>query len=288
MQVQELGHGVIAFVRPQEGANAGLIRTAEGVIVVDTTSSARDMQVLLDAVGVSSAEVCLVINTHLHGDHTWGNQLFDCPILAHRLCREGMAANLEGPWKMENILASIAERERAEPQWAAAEMRQTVQGLRIVLPGETFEQRRDLSIGGVPLQVIHMGGHTRGSSVVWLPEAGVLMSGDLLFVGRYPFLGDADIPALITALGRLLEFEAQAIVPGHGPLCDGAAVEAMRSYLQETWSRTVDHLAAGHTADEAAADAGYPRYAEEGAGRYHTTNIRLMYAQLAGGESCPL
>ena len=124
--------------------------------------------------------------------------------------------------------------------------------------------------------------------MVWLPESGVLFSGDLLFVGRYPFIGDADIPALIGALKRLPAFDAETIVPGHGPLCGETEIEGMLDYLQETWARTVDHLAQGHSADEAAADSNYPRYAEGAAERYHEANIRVMFAQLAGGEACPL
>jgi hypothetical protein len=58
--------------------------------------------------------------------------------------------------------------------------------------------------------------------------------------------------------------------------------------LQETWSRTVDHLAQGHTVDEAALDPGYPRYAEGAAERYHETNIRVIYTQLVGGTACRL
>ena len=116
MQLVEPSPGVVAFLRPQEGANAGLIHTADGVVVVDTTSCPSDMQELLDAAGVAAADVCLVINTHLHSDHTWGNQLFNCSILAHRLCREAMEANLDGAWDLENVQASITERGRTEPE----------------------------------------------------------------------------------------------------------------------------------------------------------------------------
>ena len=111
MEIVEKSPGVIAFLRPDEGANASLIRTADGVIVVDTTSCASDMQGLLDAIEVSPSEACLVINTHSHSDHTWGNQLFGCPILAHRLCRETMAANISEAWNVEAIRAAIARSE---------------------------------------------------------------------------------------------------------------------------------------------------------------------------------
>jgi cyclase len=287
MQVVRISERVTAFVRPDEGANVGLVRTPQGVVVVDTTSCAADMQALLGAAQVAAGDACMVINTHSHSDHTWGNQLFNCPILAHRSCAETMAANLESAWKLENVESAIAERGMTDPEWAR-EMRVKLAGLRITSPTETFEGRRDTEIGGVQLQVIHVDAHSPGSSMVWLPEEEVLFAGDLIFEGRYPFIGDADIPELIVALKRLPAFGARAIVPGHGLLCGEAEIAALVDYLHGTWSRTIDHLAQGHSADEAAADPGYPRYAEGAAERYHEPNIRLVYAQLAGDGACPL
>jgi cyclase len=284
LDVVEPAPWVRACVRPDEGANATILATAEGAVVVDTTSSAADMRGLLDAVGVPIRDVRLVVNTHHHSDHTWGNQLFDCPILAHRLCREAMVACLDGAWRLDRIRASIAERGTSDPQWAE-EMRSKIEGLQITLPSETFERRRDMLLGDRRIELEHVGGHTPGSSVVWLPQSGILLSGDLLFVGRYPFIGDADIPALISALRHVLAFEAEAIVPGHGPVCGNAAVHDMLSYLQVTWQCTADHIAQGHSADEAAADPRFPRYAEGAAERYHETNIRAIYAQLVGASA---
>jgi len=287
VEIAELGSGAVAFLRPDVGANVGLIWTAAGAVVVDTTSCPADMRDLLDTVGLTPADVALVINTHQHSDHTWGNQLFDCPIMAHERCRAAMEANLEGAWKLETIRAAIAERGEREPQWAA-EMRHKTEGLEITLPTETLSERREVEIGGVRLDVIHLDAHSPGLCVVWLPDASVLYASDLIFEGRYPFIGDADLPELISVLGRLPEYGAQTIVPGHGLLCGEAEIEALRSYYHGTWARTIDHLAQGHSADEAAADPGYPRYAEGAAERYHETNIRLVYKSLVGGDACPL
>jgi cyclase len=104
MQLLEIGPGILAGIRPDEGANVGLIRTVEGAVVVDTTSTPAEMQGILDAAGVAAADVRLVINTHFHSDHVWGNQLFGCPILAHRLCREKMLAALADYWRPAAIV----------------------------------------------------------------------------------------------------------------------------------------------------------------------------------------
>ena len=106
----------------------------------------------------------------------------------------------------------------------------------------------------------------------------MLFTGDLIFTTRYPFLLDADVPAWILVLRRLPEFAARAYVPGHGGICGRAEIDLLRDYLEATWARTADHLARGHSADEAAADPGYPRYCE-GLQAQHEGAIRIMHAK---------
>jgi len=90
MAIKEVKPGVIAVDRPGYPSNVGMVRTTEGVVVIDTTSKPTDMQEALDTTGIMTPDVCLVIITHADSDHTGGNKLFDCPILAHRLCRQRM------------------------------------------------------------------------------------------------------------------------------------------------------------------------------------------------------
>jgi cyclase len=168
-----------------------------------------------------------------------------------------MAADLSELWGLEAIEEFIAEREKTEPDWAR-DAREKLADLRITLPTEVFHDRRDLEIGGVRLEVIHFGAHTPDSAVVWLPEAKVLFAGDLIFEGRYPYLEDADVPALIAALKRLPEFGAQTIVPGHGVLCGEAEIAALLDYLETTWALSADHLAQGRSVDTAVTDPRYP------------------------------
>ena len=284
MQAIEMAPGIIAFLDVGGGPNSGLVQTPDGSgIVIDTSISPMDMQARLDATGAKASDVKLVINTHFHTDHTWGNQLFACPILSHRACRDRMMANLADEWSPEELNAWIKERAKSDPEWAE-EMQKKWADLAIILPTETFEDRYETTIGGVELNVIHFGGHTPGSSVVWFPETRALFAGDLIFEGRYPFIFHADIPVLIKNLKRLPEFGAQTIVPGHGAPCGTAEIDALTGYLEESWVRTAGHLAQGHSEDETAADPAYPKYTDLGYERYHEANIRLMYAKLQNTE----
>ncbi|HEX9090391.1 MAG TPA: MBL fold metallo-hydrolase, partial [Anaerolineales bacterium] len=251
----------------------------KGKILIDTTSSPAEARSLIEAVDAKSDEVRLVINTHFHNDHTWGNQVFTCPILAHRLCLERMQACLQEEWSPDALRAYLSELEKTNPMKAEG-FRQVLINLRITLPTQVFDQRFDGELGGVKYQVIHRGGHTPDLAVVWLPENRVLFASDLIFQGRYPYIFDADIPAWIRQLDRLLEFEAEVIIPGHGERCGEAEIKALRQYLQDTWDLTAEHIRLGHSPEETAVDPAFPRYPGEKYERLHQANIHYMYKEI--------
>ena len=107
--------------------------------------------------------------------------------------------------------------------------------------------------------------------------------GVIVFVhpeGRYPFLATADVPKLIEALRWLASFNAQVMVPGHGLLCGNEQVISQLTYIEDTWTRTAEHIARGHSVEEAVKDPDYPRCAELGFERLHPWNIEAIYRQL--------
>jgi cyclase len=249
MEIIEISPGVIAFIRPEGGASVGLIQTTDGSVVIDTTSRESDIRGFLSAVGVSPSDVCLVCITHSHNDHTKGIPVFDCPILAHKLTYQ-----------------RIAKRKSSKSQR--------------LLPTKVFEDRRNIEIGDLRLEFIHTGGHTPGSSVVWLPEIKVLFAGDLIFEGRYPFLATANVPDLMKALKWLLTLGAQVIVPGHGLVCGEDAVTSQLDYIETSWALTADHITQGHGIEEIVKEPEYPIYSDVGVERLHKWNIEVIYRQL--------
>jgi cyclase len=281
MEIIKIDPLVTAFIRPEEGANVGLIHTSKGMLLIDTTSSPTEIQALLEAVDVGVKQVGMVVNTHSHSDHTWGNQLFTCPILAHRLCQERMQSSLKSEWSPEVFQSYISDLEKTDPK-KAEDLCRTVKGLQIKLPDRVFEDRYEGELDGLRYEIIHMGGHTPDSSIVWLPEKRVLFASDLIFQGRYPYIFDADIPAWIAALSRLLEFEAEVIIPGHGVRCGEAEIIALSDYLKRTWELTDEHIQSGHSEEETSVDPAYPFFAAEKYERLHRPNIRYMYEKLTG------
>lgn len=253
MEILKLSQNITAFISPRGGPSTGLIRTVDGYVVVDTASQPEHIQARLDAVNVSPSDVCRVFITHSHTDHTGGISLFDCPVLAHRLTYQ-----------------RVIQREKSKdvPN----------------VPTDFFDDNLHLDIGGVLFEFIHTGGHTPGSSVVWLPEDKVLFAADLIYGGRYPILAPADIPILVEALRWLPTLGAKVIVPGHGHLCGNDELVRQLEYIETTWERTVDHIAQGDSIEETLTDADYPRYSDIGA-NLHAGNIKAMYKQIEKGLS---
>jgi len=250
MEKHEISSGVTAFVHPEGRSNCGLIHTTEGVVLVDTTARPKDIQAYLELVNITPDDVCQILLTHSHSDHTSGIPLFDCPVLAHQLTRQ-------------RIINRGTERAKTQ------------------IPTQVFEDRIDLEIDRVELEMIHVGGHTPGSSVVWLPDVGVLFAGDLIFEGRYPFLATARVPELMDALRGLLGLEARVIVPGHGRLCNNDEIFRQIEYLDTTWKLTAEHIQQGHSLQQAVSDPKYPIYFERGYEKLHPWNIKVIFQQVS-------
>jgi cyclase len=226
-----------------------MLHTSNGVVLIDTTARPIDIQTCLMLEKVSPDDICLILLTHSHSDHTSGVPLFKCPILAHKL-----------------TLQRISKRgtERAKAQ----------------MPTGSFEKRRSLEIGGVKIEMIHLGGHTPDSTVMWLPDNQILFAGDLIFQGRYPFLATADVEKLMKVLQWIPSLSARIIVPGHGVLCDNEEVLKQLNYLEATWERTEMHMMQGHTLEEMLIDSNYPCYSSLGYEKLHPWNIKVTYQQL--------
>jgi glyoxylase-like metal-dependent hydrolase (beta-lactamase superfamily II) len=92
---------------------------------------------------------------------------------------------------------------------------ETVPGL--TFPNLVFKDRMTLWLGKREIQISYLGnGHTRGDTVVWLPQERVLFSGDLVETGATPYTGDAYLGDWVQTLDRLRELKPEKLVPGRG------------------------------------------------------------------------
>jgi glyoxylase-like metal-dependent hydrolase (beta-lactamase superfamily II) len=123
-------------------------------------------------------------------------------------------------------------------------------------PSVVFEDALTLYLGSLEVQILHLGhGHTKGDTVVWLPQEKVLFSGDLVEFGATPYTGDAyhkDWPA---TLDRVLALQPEKLVPGRGEALMTAeqsrlAIEGTREFLQAMYQSVSEGRAAGKSLSE--------------------------------------
>lgn len=197
--------------------NTGFIVTDSGVVVIDTGPSRRYGEALRKAIAATTDKpVIQVLLTHHHPDHMLGNQAFaDVPIGALAGTIELMRQ--QGDGLAENMYRMVGD-------W--------MRGTELQLPTQTLESGT-LTIGGHPLRLLALSGHTGSDLAILDEKTGVLFAGDLIFYQRA--LTTPNTPGLGVWLADIDQLEAlpwTVIVPGHGPLTeDHRPFAQMRDYL---------------------------------------------------------
>jgi glyoxylase-like metal-dependent hydrolase (beta-lactamase superfamily II) len=210
--------------------NIVAVRGDDGFLIVDTRISHRQADEILRDLGeLGSEPVRAVINTHGHNDHAFGNHRFRPALI----------------WGHERCARMVRDTGRAQLAAVAKAIPSLAEELAEVVldpPDRTFAGDAaivDFDAGGRQIELRHLGrGHTDNDVVVLIPDADVLLAGDLVENGAPPYFGDGyplDWPA---TLERMVELVTGAVVPGHGDGGDRAF--AVRSMVE---IRTVVELA---------------------------------------------
>lgn len=237
--VEKLSDGVYAAIHRNGGSaicNAGLIDLGGTIVVFDTfltLRAASDLMALSLSIFGRSPDI--VVNSHYHNDHTWGNQVFagNTKIISSsetsRLFKtEGKA---EFDWYRANSADQLqALRARYELSSDAQERKDLLlmlgyyEGLvdelpdiTPVIPDAAFSGSLMLQGSSKHAELLEFDGcHTGSDTVLFLPGERILFMGDLLFVDSHPYLAEGSPESLIGALKRISGWDASLFVPGHG------------------------------------------------------------------------
>ncbi len=127
------------------------------------------------------------------------------------------------------------------------------EGIELTLPTRTFSGRLTLDVGGRTVELIEVGpAHTAGDLLVHVPDANVVFTGDILFIGGTPIVWAGPIGNWIAACDLMLGMDVDVVVPGHGPVTDQTGVTAVRDYLAFVEREATERHAAGVDAFDAA------------------------------------
>jgi cyclase len=270
-RVEEVSDGVHAYIQP-DGTwwinNTGFLVGGSGVVSVDACSTERRTRAYLAAIGsVTPLPVRTLVNTHHHGDHTFGNYLFPgATIVGHEATRTGIQ-QWGMPWD--------------EPVWTKVEWGD----VELAPPFLTYTDGVTVWVDDLRCEVTHVGSpaHTTNDSIVWIPERKVLFSGDLLFNGGTPFLMQGSIAGAIKVLEEVVKpLGAETIVPGHGPVTGPAVIDEVLAYARFVRDTARDAKAAGLTPLEAARDADLGQFADLKDAERLAGNLHRAYAELNG------
>ena len=299
-QLLTVAEGVYAWIGAGGDSNAGAVDTPHGVIAIDAQQYPRLALAFRAALEAKTGKpVWRLVNTHCHLDHTAGNIVFaDVPIVAHDKTLKAMHANLgaksgahwtvsDYPTKIkmlfgQNLFDLVPENDQA---W----FRQRIalpdyDTMTIAPPTVTFADHFTFHLPNERIHLDYWGpAHCDGDIVVWLENSKVAFLGDLLFYGRFPWLGDCDLSGLIDRLARVLTLDVAVVVPGHGMPTDLAQVARFRDMLVALRGAVDAAIKAGVSEEAAVREvklpqyAGIPRYAD-----WLPHDVRAAYRYLRG------
>ena len=296
--LHELGDGCFAYLQPDGGwgwSNAGLVVGDGRSVLVDTLFDLGLTAAMLDSMVavVDGAPIDTVVNTHANGDHCYGNEEVvrrrpDVEIVASTATAHEMAdvppamlaALNEAPGEVGDLFRSFF----GEVTFA---------GIELAPPTRTFDQRLELDVGGRTVELIEVGpAHTAGDTIVYVPDAATVYTGDILFIGGTPIVWAGPLSNWVAACDLMLDLDVDTVVPGHGPLTDTAGIVAVRDYLSFVDSEATSRHDAGVDAFDAARDIGRLLGADERFGDWGefgriAVNVETVYRTLDPTHTTP-
>jgi len=251
--------------------NIGVVLGRGEALVIDTRSSYRQArEIVADLRTLTSDPVTVVVDTHGHFDHAFGNAVFrPATIWGHVGCVPFMERT--GEARKAKIAAATPE--------LAGELDEVV----IDPPDMTFEDGASVDLGGREVALRYLGrGHTDHDIVISVPGTDVVFAGDLLENGAVPFYGDAfptDWGATAARLARLVDAERGVVVPGHGDHAGRRFADAQAASIAEVATLGARVAAGELTMDDAIAAHPFPEYPPEHAREPLTRAVAQLRAE---------
>ncbi|MFD3733543.1 MBL fold metallo-hydrolase [Streptomyces sp. NPDC058632] len=265
----EVADGVHAYEQLPGGwcmNNAGLIADGGRAVLVDTAatrSRARKLRAAVERVAPGGPDV--VVNTHFHGDHVFGNVEFtpSATVVAQEQTRADIAESGHGLCQL----------------WPAVDWGD----IPLVLPDMAFQGELTLHTANLTVHLLHIGpAHTPGDVVAWIPERKVLFAGDVVWSGVTPFVLMGSVEGSLRALEVLRGLGPEVVVSGHGPVTGTDALDATAAYLERVRDLTRDGLRAGRTPMAVAREADLGPFAGLQDPERLVANLHRAYAEAEG------
>lgn len=307
----DLGHDLFAWLVPNGSwgeSNAGLIVGQGASMLVDTLWDLNYTKEMLAEMRplTSRAPIKYLFNTHADGDHVMGNELVkgvEQIISTQAALDELKTSNPKAPLTLTKVgkvmsgLGKVGWRTMGQAgHWFQAMMAPyDLAPVTITYPTRTFHKELRLDVGGRAVHLYEIGPlHTHGDAMAYVPDAKVLFTADLLFIGVTPVMWAGPVQNWLAALDRVLEMDVDVYVPGHGPLVtDKAEIEALKTYWLFVQNAVQTHYKAGlPPATAARAIALSPEFQLQPFSEWNSperimTSTHTIYRHLSGRTTPP-
>jgi len=205
-------------------SNATVILDEKGITIIDALGSPSLAEQMLSLIRrISDLPVKRVIATHYHADHIYGLQVF-----------EDMGARILAPFGVHEYLNSQSAIDRIEERRFSLEP-WVNENTRLVQPDQLIRKSFMINEDGLKLTINYLGkSHSDADLTVFVEPDNVFITGDVIFEGRIPFVGDSDSKAWLDTLNKMASKKGiKALIPGHGGLArePAKAISLTRDYL---------------------------------------------------------
>lgn len=250
-KLEKISQGIYAAIAKDGGGsvgNAGFIDLGGKTVIFDTFNTqqaAEDLRNMAET--ITNQPVSWVINSHWHGDHIRGNQVFkNCHILSSQTTFQKMKENhpqriakqKEDITGLNDYIESLMEQSNHSTNNKInflKEIALSLPTLELVLPQYTFNT--EFTIYGTERTAILMalgGGHSYCDSILYIPEDEIIFMADLLFVETHPsFFPESDPIQWLHILNKVKSFAIQQAIPGHGPTGTKEDIIKLMNYIEE-------------------------------------------------------
>jgi cyclase len=304
----KVADGVYAAVAKPGGlasGNACFVIGDEGVLIFDTFFTPAALEELIGEIqALTKLPIKFAVNSHYHLDHTGGNQVLAArgvPIFAHDNVLKWQTTKnrrfLPASADLQKRRADAAKQLSDTPADQKDKRTQLERQIRrydamaaITLTNPTVSFSSGvvrLYLGKREVVLSTLPGHTGGDVFAYVPDANVVLTGDLGWSKTLPNLVDATVSDWIPTLDQILtRYPTAKFVPGHGNVAEAADIKDFRDYLDDLRVRVKQGIADGLTLDQAKQQLKLPeKYKNFAFQNFATPNVEDMYKELEGTKT---
>lgn len=254
-ELEKVSQGIFAAIAKDGSGsvgNAGFIDLGDQTIIFDTFNTPQAAEDLKKAAErETGSPINWVVNSHFHGDHIRGNQVFkEHMIISSQVTYEAMReihpARIEQQKKeikglgeyidsLKEQLSKKGDRELEQKINFLSEVESSLMILELTLPQLTFKE--EITFYGTKRSAKLFtlgGGHSYCDSMLYVPEEKVIFMGDLLFVQTHPsFFEESNPQQWVNILKAIEGMDIEKAVPGHGSVGTKVDIEGIIDYIEE-------------------------------------------------------